>query len=207
MTTRILIILAFCLSMTGGVMAADEVRSVPGEKELTTPFPSDSGTRMARTAWMREAKWGVAMHFIREFLDPNRQMTPTQWSALVDQFDVEALADQAEDTGAGLVLIGLSQCGGYFLAPNAAYDRIMGRNEQTTWFPKRDLILDLGKALKKRSIRLMVYLAIDPPIRGDAEAVRVLRPIGQKHPADGHVISSDEGWRGLQTMWSTRAVS
>jgi hypothetical protein len=201
MTTRILLILAFCLSMTGGVVAADEVGSVPGEKELTTPFPSDGETRMARTAWMREAKWGVALHFIREFLDPNRRMTPTQWSALVDQFDVEALADQAEDIGAGLVVIGVSQCGGYFLAPNAAYDKIMGRNEPTTWFPKRDLILDLGKALKKRNIRLMVYLAIDPPIRGDAEAVRVLRPIGQEHPADGHLISSDEGWRIFVGHW------
>lgn len=201
MKTRTIALTTFSLLIAATVMPVNEMQSGPGEKVLTTPFPADGKARIARTAWMREAKWGVALHYIREFLDPKRQMTPAQWSALVDQFDVEALARQVEDTGAGLLVIGVSQCGGYFLAPNAAYDKIMGRDEKTTWFPRRDLIIDLGKALKKRNIRLMVYLAIDPPIRGDAAAVRVLRPIGQKHPADGHVISSDEGWRIFVGHW------
>ena len=197
MIKRKLMVLVLCLLIAAVAMCANDIEL----KSATKPFPRDGKVRMARTAWMREAKWGIAIHFIREFLDQKRQMTPKQWSELVDQVDVEALADQVAQTGAGLVLIGLSQCGGYFLAPNATYDRIMGRNEKTTWFPKRDLIRDLGKALKKRNIRLMVYMPIEPPIRGDAEAVRVFRPIGQKHPGDGHVISSDEGWRHFSGQW------
>jgi len=156
----------------------------------STPISSDAKTRIARTAWMRKAKWGIALHYIRELIDKERKMTPQQWSELVTQFDVEALAAQAEQTGAGLVLIGLSQCGGYFLAPNATYDKILGRNEKTTWFPKRDLIHDLGKALKKRNIALMVYFPIEPPVRGDEEAVRILRPNGRQ-----------EGWRHFAGQW------
>ena len=168
------------------------------------PFPADGEQRLARTAWMREAKWGVAIHFMREFIEHHRvqgKVTPEAWKRLVDDFDVETLADQSEEIGAGYVLIGLSQCGGYFLAPNATYDRLLGRDEQTSWFPKRDVIRELGEALRKRGVALVIYLPIEPPVRGDPEAVRVLRPIGQQHPTDGHVISDDEGWRHFVGQW------
>ena len=171
------------------------------EKAIRTSLTSDEKTRIARTAWMREAKWGIALHYMREFIDRKRTMTPQEWNKLVEEFDVDALVEQVDATGAGLVLIGLSQCGGYFLAPNATYDKIMSRDEKTTWFPKRDLIRDLGTALRKRKIALMVYFPIEPPVRGDPEAVRVFRPIGQRHPVDGHRISRDEGWRHFSGQW------
>ena len=148
------------------------------EKTKRIPLTSDEKTRIARTAWMREAKWGIALHYMREFIDKKRTMVPQEWNKLVEDFDVDALVEQVAATGAGLVLIGLSQCGGYFLAPNATYDKIMSRDEKTTWFPKRDLIRDLGTALRKRKIALMVYFPIEPPVRGDPDAVRIFRPIG-----------------------------
>jgi len=168
------------------------------------PLPADARARLARTAWMQQAKWGIAIHYMREFLQKAhglKNLTPQKWRALVDGFRVDALADQVQATGAGHVVIGLSQCGGYFLAPNAAYDRAVGRNERTSWFPRRDVVRELAVALKKRGVATIVYLPIEPPVRGDPQAVRILRPIGQKHPTDGHVISADEGWRLFAARW------
>ncbi len=206
MIYRVVLVVGWVLLIGAASATAAEP---PGEVPPTTdlrqgPFPADGEQRLARTAWMREAKWGVAIHFVREFIENHRvqgKMTPQAWQQLVEDFDVEALADQVEEIGAGYVLIGLSQCGGCFLAPNATYDRLLGRDEQTSWFPRRDVIRELGLALRKRGVALMVYLPIEPPVRGDHEAVRVLRPIGQKHAVDGHVISEEEGWRHFVEQW------
>ena len=184
------------LSMT----ARGETAAGPSGDRL----PADAKERLARTAWMPKARWGIAIHYMREFLQRAhglKNLTPERWKARVKAFRVEALADQLQSVGAGYVVIGLSQCGGYLLAPNAEYDRAVGRDAKTTWFPQRDVVGELAAALKKRGVATIVYLPIEPPVRGDPLAVRVLRPIGQKHPKDGHVISSDEGWRHFSGAW------
>ena len=46
---------------------------------------------------------------------------------LVDGFDVERLAEQLESVGARYYLITIGQNSGYYLSPNATYDRFVGR--------------------------------------------------------------------------------
>src|SRR3954471_5560162 len=82
-----------------------------------------------RADWMREQRFGVMTHFLHDWIvgRGNRdQMTPENWNRLVDGFDVEACADQLKSVGASYYLISIGQNSGYFLSPNATYDKITG---------------------------------------------------------------------------------
>ena len=56
-----------------------------------------------RTAWMRYARWGVMTHYLADWIAraAGEPMTVEKWNALVDGFDVEALAGQLQSVGAG----------------------------------------------------------------------------------------------------------
>jgi hypothetical protein len=116
-----------------------------------------------RAAWMREARWGVMNHYLADWKarDMGIQMTVEKWNELVDHFDVEALAEQLKSVGAGYYLISIGQNSGYFVAPNATYDRIVGISPSKC--SRRDLVSDLYEALSKRGIKLMVYLPSGGP--------------------------------------------
>jgi len=105
------------------------------------------------TDWFKDARYGVFMHFL-----------PSDAASLarVGEFDVEALARQLETLGAKYFVITLGQNSGFFISPNAAYDRFTGYapGERCS---TRDLPLDLYRALSRRGIRLMLYLPCQTP--------------------------------------------
>ncbi len=105
------------------------------------------------TDWFKKARYGVFMHFL-----PGN---PEQL-ALVDQFDVETLATQLEEMGAGYFVITLGQNSGYMNSPNAAYDEMTGYGPGERC-SKRDLPGELYTALNGRGIRLMLYLPCQVP--------------------------------------------
>jgi hypothetical protein len=98
-------------------------------------------------------------------------MSVAEWNRLVNEFDAEGIASQLESVGAGYYLITLGQNSGYYLSPNAAYDRLTGIRPSKC--SRRDLIADLAGALQKRKIRLMVYLPSGAPA-GDRPASEAL---------------------------------
>ena len=53
-------------------------------------------------------------------------MTVAKWMEMIDHFDVEGLAEQLKSVGAGYYLITIGQNSGYYLSPNATYDRLVG---------------------------------------------------------------------------------
>lgn len=128
-------------------------------------------TAADRTAWMREARWGVMTHYLADWQATalGLKMSVAQWNALVDGFDVEALGDQLLSVGAPYYQITLGQNSGYYLSPNTRYDRLVGI--QPSKCSRRDLIADLGTALEKRGIRLMVYLPSGAPAADKAATV------------------------------------
>ena len=80
-----------------------------------------------RTAWMKEARWGVMNHYLADWIIARREkmtMNVERWNELIDSFDVEGLANQIESVGAGYYLITIGQNSGYYLAPNAPSARI-----------------------------------------------------------------------------------
>jgi len=94
-------------------------------------------------------------------------MTVDRWNTLVERFDVERMAEQLKRVGAGYYIISIGQNSGYYLAPNAAYDKLTGISPSK--LSRRDLVADLSEALQKRGIRLMVYLPAGAPA-GDKTA-------------------------------------
>jgi len=146
----------------------------------------------ASTDWFMAARYGVFMHFL-----PHDAAS----LALVDRFDVEALAQQLETTGAKYFVLTLGQNSGYFNAPNAIYDKITGYapGERCS---TRDLPLELYKVLQSRGIRLMLYLPCQTPNQ-DARAQQAFGlPAGAKdQPIDTDFVRK---WATVIQEWSDR---
>ena len=183
---------------------------------------SQLGTAQAKESlpsqnWMDDVKWGTMTHYLSDWVVRDRPswqggerlpasrvlkgpMTPEKWSKLVDDFDVEAFANQLKEVGTDYHIMTVGQTSGYYLSPNKAYDEIIGRATKNSRFPKRDLIHEIGKALKKRGIRFVIYIPIEEPLRGDKEASRKLRPAGQV--INGKKINGEEAGRIFIKNWS-----
>src|SRR4030042_2544669 len=127
-----------------------------------------------RAAWMQEARWVVMNHYLADWIArvEKMDMSVEQWNHLVDHFDMEGLAGQLESVGAGYYLITIGQNSGYYLSPNAAYDRFVGI--EPSQCSRRDLVTDLYDALHKRGIKLMGYLPSGAP-GGDSVANAALQ--------------------------------
>jgi hypothetical protein len=146
----------------------------------------------ANTRWFKQAHYGAFMHFL-----PHDAAS----LALVERFDVEALAQQLVQMGAHYFVITLGQNSGYYIAPNAVYDRIAGYapGERCS---RRDLPLDLYRALKPHGIRLMLYLPAQTPNR-DVQAQRAfgLAEGPQDQPIDTVFAAR---WAEVIREWSDR---
>ena len=105
---------------------------------------------------MREARWGLFLHFIGE-----AGWSAEDWNRQVDAFDVHGLARQLHELGAGYFCLTIGQNSGHFCAPNATYDKLVGITPSKC--SRRDLIADLAVALEARNMRLMVYLPSGAP--------------------------------------------
>jgi hypothetical protein len=152
-----------------------------------------------RAAWMQQAQWGVMTHYLADWLSRVHKldMNTEQWNKLVDGFDVETLAGQLASLGARYYLITLGQNSGYYLAPNAAYDKLTGIRPSKC--SRRDLPADLYAALNKRGIKLMVYLPSGAPAR-DKEAVAALQWQNGPYPNREFQLK----WEQVIREWSLR---
>jgi alpha-L-fucosidase len=121
--------------------------------------------------------------------------------ALVEKFDVTALANQLEDMGARYFVITLGQNSGYFNSPNATYDKYTGYTAGERC-AKRDLPLALYNALQAKGIRLMLYLPCQTP-NGDARAQKAFGlPEGPKdQPVN---IQFAQKWAEVIQEWADR---
>ncbi len=138
---------ALLLAPIAGV-AIDQTAAkiVPPSVPVAERYPDD------RTDGFMQARYGVMMHF---GVGPHNV-------ALVDKFDVERLAEQLQEVGAGYFMLMLGQNSGCYAAPNAAYDEITSRSPGEKC-SIRDLPLELYRALHPRGIKLMLYLPANPP--------------------------------------------
>ena len=116
---------------------------------------ASAGEQSVQTDWLRDARIGALMHFlpgdVSEF-------------AKVEDLDVNQLAEQLEGMEAKYFVFTLGQNSGWFNAPNAVYDRVTGYRPGERC-AKRDLPLDLHRALNPKGIRLMLYLPCQAPFR------------------------------------------
>jgi len=159
---------------------------------LTIAAPERPARAASNADWLRDAKYGAFMHLLP---------SDTKTLALVDAFDVEALAAQLEKVGAKYFVITLGQNSGYFNAPNTAYDRTTGyaAGERCS---TRDLPADLSAALRARGIRLMLYLPCQTP-NEDARAQKAfgLAQGKKDQPID---LAFAAKWAAVIQEWSDR---
>jgi len=176
-----------CLLLVSVALALGFVSPVRAEKN------SD------RADWMRTARFGVMTHFLHDWImhEQHDQMTPDNWNALVDGFDVEAVADQLQSVGAAYYLISIGQNSGYYLAPNATYDRLTGITPSR--LSHRDLVADLAAALSKRGIKLMVYLPSGAPASDAAARAALKWKNGPYRNAE-----FERNWQAIIREWSLR---
>ncbi len=160
-------IIALAILWVGGPCAAIAANGSAPPAEVG-PVPA------GRAAWLRAAKWGVFFHYLASPASSKETvgMDEDQWNRRIDAFDVEGLAGQLEAVGAGYFFITLGQNSGYYLSPNATYDRLVGH--QPSRCSRRDLVADIAAALKPRGIRTMVYFTSMAPAH-DRQAIERLR--------------------------------
>ncbi|HBQ65232.1 MAG TPA: hypothetical protein DD727_10040 [Clostridiales bacterium] len=139
-----------------------------------------------RIDWFYRAKYGIFFHFLafgassvdhnEEFSFSEGTWSSDKWNRHIESIDVEKTAQQAEEAGVGYVGISLGQNHRYACAPNPVIDEIWNL-KPGQYNAIRDLPMDLGVALAKRGIPLMLYLAADnqhrlPFQEGVTDAVR-----------------------------------
>jgi hypothetical protein len=168
----------------GLIVAALALLRAPSVGEETPP---------RRAEWMRQAGFGVFMHYLAGKPD----LPVKEWNRLIDGFDVEGLATQLASVKARYFFITLGQNSGHYLSPNRAYDEFTGIHPSKC--STCDLVADLSAALSQRGIRLMVYLPAGAPDR-DQVAMRKLEwRNGPQRNAE-----FQKKWERVIGEWSTR---
>lgn len=116
---------------------------------------------------MKAKKWGVMVHFL-EPIQNNPEMPHSEgkgklsWDEAVNSVDVEEIARQLHELGAGWLLFTLMQGVKYMVSPNETYNKITGYQTGEAC-STRDLPMDLYYALKKYDIDLYLYYTGDGP--------------------------------------------
>jgi len=140
-----------------------------------------------------QKKWGVFCHYLHSLHNGNGPHNTrgqvTSWEECVNELNVEKLASQISDLGAGYLVFTMQQGSRHFIAPSRSFVEATGLTDACS---SRDLVLDLSSALSKRGIDLFLYYTGDGMPR-DAEP-EVCKRFGWQQ---GTEISWD-----LVKMWS-----
>ena len=126
----------------------------------------------AGESWLKSSGFGLMFHY-----ECFKERSARDFNKAVDSFDVEKFADAVASTRAGHVIFTIGQHTGKFCAPNSAYEKLLGvKNGE--WTSRRDLILEISKALEKRDVRLIIYMTARAPMRH----YRVIEAMGDTLP-------------------------
>lgn len=113
------------------------------------------------TDWFRDAGYGIMIHYLKPAIVPDGGAK--EWNEVVNSFNVEHFASQANEAGAGFVMLTLGQNSGYYCSPNSVFDKVLGI-QPGELCSVRDLPGDLISELKKYDIPLILYLPSNPPV-------------------------------------------
>lgn len=170
---------------------------------------------------LQNAQWGVFSHYLASPASSTEgsELTVDEWNRRIDAFDVDGLATQLADVGAGYYFITLGQNTGFYLAPNTAYDEIVGRAPSRC--SRRDLVSALYDALAPKGIKLLVYLPANAPIHDPLaiERLKFAPPWKDRDPqwcdlkvgdlpwidgVDSRMSAFQRNWEAVIREWSLR---
>ncbi|NQT87666.1 alpha-L-fucosidase [bacterium] len=164
-----------------------------------------------RADWLHRARWGVMTHYLGAAPSSSggAELTAEMWNKQIDAFNADALAEQVASTGAKYLLFTIGQNSGHFCSPNATYDTIVGIRPSKC--SRRDLIADLAAALKKRELRLMVYLPSGAPAAAPVARKKLEWRWGRKggwqlpgEEVGGRLVEFQRHWEAIVREWSMR---
>jgi hypothetical protein len=128
------------------------------------------------TDWFQAAGFGIMTHYLKPIFAPGGGSK--EWNDAVNSFDAENFAAQAASAGAGFVMFTLGQNSGDYCSPNAAYDSVMNVKPGELC-SVRDLPGDIGRALAKYNIPLILYLPSNPPVSNRLVSEKFRYPYGK----------------------------
>ena len=114
-----------------------------------------------------KGKWGLFAHYFDLITnDPRRENSlgmQTSWEECVEAMNVENLAEEIASTGASWFGLTMHQQTACICAPNSVFEELTGipRGQGTT---HRDIPMELGLALRKRGVGLMLYHTGEGPV-------------------------------------------
>lgn len=134
-------------AITGGVRDKSAIADSAGNKGVAA-----SGSNH-RAAWL-SGKWGIMTHWIAPGPGVETGTRITNLDEAADHFDLPLFMEQFRQTGAHHLIFSVGQNTTYYASPNPVMDKYMGRGHCT----KRDLVLELAKAVKKQHGHFIAYL-------------------------------------------------
>ena len=130
--------------------------------------------------------FGVMVHYL-----PDKQSI-----ADVARFDADALAASLARMRATYLILTLGQNNGQFIAPNAALELLCPDSLENR--PPRDLPMEIGRALQRRGIAMVLYLPFRAP-QDDAYLMDCLGDVSEQKPPPARFIA---GWTAVIREWS-----
>lgn len=121
-----------------------------------TLFGAGPKASASRAAWMG-GKYGLMVHW----LEPVYTAGTNTVDAVVDAFDADRFLADFDRSGADWLIFTIGQNKGAYASPNGVIDRYCGAGHCS----KRDLVLELAKAVHARGKRFIAYLPCE--VRGN----------------------------------------
>ncbi len=118
-----------------------------------------TNTMAAEKRWLQNSGFGLMFHY-----EAFTNHSPESYNKAVNSFDVARFAKDVESTKAGHVIFVVGQHWGKYCAPNSAYEKLLGV-ENGQWTSRRDLIMEIAKELKRRDVKLIIYMTARAPMR------------------------------------------
>ena len=145
--------------------------------------------------WLREAKFGILVHFLNRLQNSNEpwnQGKVTSWEQCVNDFNTETFSQQASEIGAKYVIFTVQQGDRIFFMPNITFEKMTGYKRGTATV-NRNLIEDLYNSLNKRKIKLMLYVTGDGVSRDYDAAEKLENPLLDV-PKNSHQFIVNDTW-------------
>ena len=114
---------------------------------------------MSNQRWMEQSRFGLMFHY-EAFVDHS----PESYNRTIESFDVKEFVQAVKSTQADYIIFVIGQHWGKYCAPNSTYEKLLGV-ENGVWTSKRDLIMEIGKELAERDVKLIIYMTARAPMR------------------------------------------
>jgi hypothetical protein len=109
--------------------------------------------------WLPKTGYGLMFHY-----EAFKNHSSESYNRAIDSFDVVQFANAVKSAKAGYIIFVVGQHWGKYCAPNSAYEKLLGV-ENGIWTSRRDLIMEIGKELAQRDIKLIIYMTARAPMR------------------------------------------